>query len=1065
MKSNGSSSRIGTPKSKSRGKHGLKWYICVTCQSHFDTEEEIAHHEKLDSCFTLQPGSLQSHGHPGVGIGQFTTNEKSMANPVHDVAVIGLKQGMQRDGSSSVLSITGESSHVPHRQIYVSPYASPRLASPLGVNSRSSSKSISAQRVELTPSLSHATAHRHDTIMPHPDAKRSKSVRSDTSSVDSDLETTIPHALNEANNVHANSAPMQRFPSTATQPEEPFTQVKRTPYVNGPIHDKVAVHTVNYASSRNGRTNGSSFTIPTKRNGKEAPSHPSTPGIHSTKSSADQNDYTDGAENHPAQENENLTIIDETMVAQQNQAAVDAQSQIGRSVSPTKKQKLSAVKSIRLQPTSESTSSEPSPHKDDSSVTGVRSGFGLKHRSYEPALLSPNVAKRRKHFKASTAFQFTQDVQIAQDPSILARAYRQEFLASRKSSTSEQSDLSTRTLNTPEKVLDFVNQHNNQTVDVRDGNIVSNLEVNETSTNLDASLSVSSPLENIPPLMSEAENQSTIIGNDEDVVMTIEDQDVAINDVPLSSEALDTNVSAAVEDLNNQDNDDDNTVNAAEAQKCQEPDLASDSAPIEAKDNQICKTNEFASSPSGIGHQPAVTDLDSRSVATDFDENRGIYKEAASSGAQDGQGFQNQADASLSSGKQSGIHSNRDSLLESSTQVPVIVERDKAEEQTNVLMADAEPEISTKIHDAVAPQDKPAVESPPATPATVYERFKTTYPDYMGNEDRFIAICKKINALNQQDRMEHRSLWDDFIIRHMTEYPNYLQRCALNAEDPLPYERFYRNEIDEPNFTKRVVTPKNLREILGIGGQEDSAMSQQQPPLQYLPQRPDSTVHKDVSPTRSVKSPTRFVSAAVSTPIPPLPQATVDLTNDSDDSEPVQSARKRPRLLPWVSSSPNGVHSPPTPKPSLSNARDGLSPPPRTSTKSKPQPSRDGIYSSPKPGSTSACLSPPPRTSTRLKARSGKKIAEALSKGTDNENSSPATPKPSADTEQPEKTNPKDWWKDEDTPYKKFAKAYLSMRPGKGNAFAMSASKDASANTSDRTRSSKRNCVDGGAGR
>lgn len=952
-------------------------------------------------------------------------------------AVNGLTEGTQRGGP--VVKKMGESWPKSPGRIYVSPYASPRLASRLGGNSRSSSNSISAQGTEPTPSLPLATPPRLDTTVPYPDAKWSKSVRSAASSVESDLETTIPHALNEVNGPQANSASMQRFPSTATQPEEPFTQVKRTPYVNGYLHNKA----ISYTSSSKGRTNDSSFTISTNRNRQEATPHHSSPRISSTKSLADQDDCMDTAEDYPAHQKDS-TMGDKMTVAKQIQPEAHAQSQNSRSVSPTKKQKGSAVKSPLLQSTSKSTPSEPSPRTADLSVAGVQSGFELKRRSYEPALLSPNVAKRRKHFKASTAFQFSQDFEVAQDPSILARAYRQEFLASRKSSASEQSDLDKRTSSIPGKITELVNQHKNQTVDVRDGNMLAKLEVNETltnaKTNADASSSALSPLKNIPALMSEGKKRATTTGNDEDVLMTIEDQDVAVSAVPLTSEAQYSNVSGAVQgDLNNQDNHDNNTPNASEAQE--EPDPASESAATKANDDHLCNTDELASLPSGVGHGRA--DLDSNSVGSNIGESTKTNEETASCGAQDGQGFHNQANASLPSREQSELHSNKPSLLESSTPTPVVVEGDGPKGEADVLMANVEPEISTETHDAVPPQDDRVSQSPPMTPVTVFERFKTTYPDYVGNEERFIAICKKVNALIQQDRMEHTSLWDDFIIRHMTEYPKYLQRCALDAEDPLPYERFYRNEIDEPIFTKRVVTPKNLREILGIGGQGDIVTPQQQ---HHLPQRPESIALMDVSATRSVKSPTRPVSVAVSTPKPPPPQATVDLTNDSDDTEPIQSSTKRPRLLPWMSSSPmNGVQSPLDPKPSLRNSAECLSSPPRTSTKLKAQPSRDGLYDSRKPALRAAFLTPSPRTSVRLKAQSGAKTVEAVPKGTNDDKSSPSISNPNAETPQPERDIPKDWWKDDNTPYKKFARAYLAIRPGKGNSFAMCALNDAGA--------------------
>ncbi|KAM0799531.1 hypothetical protein BDR22DRAFT_322200 [Usnea florida] len=52
---------------------------------------------------------------------------------------------------------------------------------------------------------------------------------------ESDIEMTVPLALVEKIDSVASSAPMKHFPSTASQPQDPFTQVKRTPYVSGRV--------------------------------------------------------------------------------------------------------------------------------------------------------------------------------------------------------------------------------------------------------------------------------------------------------------------------------------------------------------------------------------------------------------------------------------------------------------------------------------------------------------------------------------------------------------------------------------------------------------------------------------------------------------------------------------------------------------------------------------------------------------------------------------------------------------------------------------------------------------
>lgn len=97
---------------------------------------------------------------------------------------------------------------------------------------------------------------------------------------------------------------------------------------------------------------------------------------------------------------------------------------------------------------------------------------------------------------------------------------------------------------------------------------------------------------------------------------------------------------------------------------------------------------------------------------------------------------------------------------------------------------------------------------------TIFDRFKNSYPDYSGNMGQFINICNKIRNLVEAGREEHQTLWDDFIVRYNTEYPRYINQCVNMAEDPVPYEQFYRNEVIEARYNKLVVTRKTLNDAL-----------------------------------------------------------------------------------------------------------------------------------------------------------------------------------------------------------------------------------------------------------
>lgn len=104
----------------------------------------------------------------------------------------------------------------------------------------------------------------------------------------------------------------------------------------------------------------------------------------------------------------------------------------------------------------------------------------------------------------------------------------------------------------------------------------------------------------------------------------------------------------------------------------------------------------------------------------------------------------------------------------------------------------------------------------PSRNITIFDRFKLSYSEYSGNMQHFTAICSKLQKRIDAGRGLHQALWDDFILRHKIEYANYLQDCANKAEDPMPYDKFYDDEIDGARFINQIVTRKTLHEALAL---------------------------------------------------------------------------------------------------------------------------------------------------------------------------------------------------------------------------------------------------------
>ena len=153
----------------------------------------------------------------------------------------------------------------------------------------------------------------------------------------------------------------------------------------------------------------------------------------------------------------------------------------------------------------------------------------------------------------------------------------------------------------------------------------------------------------------------------------------------------------------------------------------------------------------------------------------------------------------------------------------------------------------------------------PSRSLDLFNRFKATYPDYPGTPDHFAAMRKKLRMLWQKNQTEHPSLWDDFIIRHRVDYTQYLGQCSEEAEDPVPYEQFYRCKITVPKYMSSegpVVTPEIIKDLLPPELANPKNLEMQKPKnsepqrrseTQKLPEQTDSNrgVRHDTPPSES----------------------------------------------------------------------------------------------------------------------------------------------------------------------------------------------------------------------
>ena len=353
-----------------------------------------------------------------------------------------------------------------------------------------------------------------------------------------------------------------------------------------------------------------------------------------------------------------------------------------------------------------------------------------------------------------------------------------------------------------------------------------------------------------------------------------------------------------------------------------------------------------------------------------------------------------------------------------------------------------ESDVGSAHQAEIAPNVIPSVEVSataglPKTQNSVFDRFMMTYPDYPGNSVQFAAICSRIYTLFQIDRMEHPSLWDDFIVRHRMEYPQYMSQCADEAVDPLPFERYYRSKILQAKYMSPkgpVVTPINIGEFQPLEPKHYTSTTSESSIVKIQPREPSH--HTSITSEGSIdKFPTSATSNREETKSKTI--EVIELSDQEVFSKPVEkakavgSSKPKPvrRSLPWQNSgqvptgeSPSIKHTVSTPITSV--AKEGSS---AKISVFKEAREKATPVSTPA-GKPSARVEKISNPSSQSRPQNDAKFTTAPN----DHHPRPKTPK----VKSAKRSLATNMANDPHSPYNKWARDYNAIIPGNGNSYA-----------------------------
>ena len=822
-----------------------------------------------------------------------------------------------------------------------------------------------------------------------------------SSDPESDLEMTVPFALHEIKASIADSPPVQETPSTASQPQDPFTQVKRTPDVNGRLQDlprqKTGASSSPSKPKCNSLTNGSTIDD-TKFVSASVASGPETSIVENHNEEGSTHTFHDQSVEKTAvrftQENKTQEVTD-SIAEKTDQLIAGVEQERRRMVSvvdgtfdsllnmdknqcpspgPNSSVLIAKVNvngpTVLEEVSTERGNCGDHPSQIPNSVYPVQHAHEMKRKFGDLSLVSPSAAKRHKRFKPPSAFTFVERSDHPRDPAEGARQYRQDFLASRRSSESSTPTMSpTVPLSvfpkiTPESLLDpserarqlrqeFLasrrsSENSTPTIspskpfnaltgifpaEYRDAEVGENTEqanLQNQSANADVQYQKTTKQKSLSPeseTMTIELNAAPLLNGITEIEPDAGDAKLGAQGNPSCDHDVDSpsfaGEDAQHEDVEGRDGYQRTVVEASshasnnEKQRTQSVELdvpfrspdhqETDDMGANAKDgaNQTIESEEAMEV--GPHDRSANRDENGRPVDSDLKDSTAQVDDVAESerNVPTQKSISNNAaephtvalkfilqqhateifDTLISSQRASEpTPQQKPGATDADTPLPdelakeTTLDQQRAGEYTNspvpdfqvfqksvslnpiadtyestnqtrplpqaIPALDAHTDTENQSHFSPTafgsanqlsspmpdPQVKPVkfhetlMHLPSGTSETkkvsvsqsLFDKFRVAYPAYPGDLKHFTAICRKIIQLAKANRMEHQSLWDDFIVRHKVEYSQYLRRCAEEAEDAVPFEVFYRTEIEGPQHLKRIINRRNIDEALAL---------------------------------------------------------------------------------------------------------------------------------------------------------------------------------------------------------------------------------------------------------
>ena len=95
----------------------------------------------------------------------------------------------------------------------------------------------------------------------------------------------------------------------------------------------------------------------------------------------------------------------------------------------------------------------------------------------------------------------------------------------------------------------------------------------------------------------------------------------------------------------------------------------------------------------------------------------------------------------------------------------------------------------------------------------IHEKFRNDYPSYAGDFPHFRKLCARLQSVRDKGSLQRSFLWDDFVIKHLEEYPHYLEQSLSLETKSMGYEEYFTSHFSKPTHKKRSLTAEGIKVV------------------------------------------------------------------------------------------------------------------------------------------------------------------------------------------------------------------------------------------------------------